>query len=145
MVSVPALSGAKSSSARAPIRAAAMPASEISNAMAGGGSCRMRLMGLATWEPLFIAETRRRGDTRENLLKLLRLRASVLRVNSMPLPSMNVTLLISRRVVIPERIFSTAESRRNVMPSSRAARLISEVDRLSRIISRMRSLKSSSS
>src|SRR4029077_10518206 len=60
-------------------------------------------------------------------------------------PSMNVTLLISRRVVTPARIFSTAESRRKVMPSSRAARLISEVGRRFRIISRMRSVRSSSS
>ena len=44
--------------------------------------------------------------------------------------SMNVTLLISRSVVTPARIFATADSRRNVIPSSRAARLISEVDRL---------------
>ena len=57
---------------------------------------------------------------------------------------MNVTLLISRSVVTPARIFMTADSRRNVIPSSRAARLISEVDRLSRIISRIFSLKSSS-
>src|ERR1019366_4900875 len=60
-------------------------------------------------------------------------------------PSINVTLLISRKVVIPSRIFSTAESRRKVMPSSLAARLISDVGRRFRIISRMRSVRSSSS
>jgi hypothetical protein len=58
---------------------------------------------------------------------------------------MNVTLLISRSVVMPGAPSSTADSRRNVMPSSRAARLISEVGRLSRIISRILSLKSSNS
>ena len=59
--------------------------------------------------------------------------------------SMNVTLLISRNVVVPCRSFSTADSRRNVIPSSRAARLISDVGRLFKINSRMRSDKSSSS
>src|ERR1019366_5253192 len=59
--------------------------------------------------------------------------------------SINVTLLISRKVVIPRRIFSTADSRRKVMPSSLAARLISEVGRRFKIISRMRSVRSSSS
>ena len=44
---------------------------------------------------------------------------------------MNVTLLISLKVVTPLRIFITADSRRNVMPSSRAARLISELGRRS--------------
>ena len=64
---------------------------------------------------------------------------------AIPYVSMNVTLLISRSVVTPARSFMTADSRRNVMPWSRAARLISDVDRLSRIISRIFSLKSSSS
>src|ERR1039457_4140978 len=41
--SVPGFRGRKSSSARAPMRAAAMPASEISNAMAGGASCNSDL------------------------------------------------------------------------------------------------------
>src|ERR1035438_6441676 len=41
--SVPGLRGRKSNSARAPMRAAAMPASEISNAMAGGASCKSDL------------------------------------------------------------------------------------------------------
>jgi hypothetical protein len=59
--------------------------------------------------------------------------------------SMNVTLLISFRVVIPSRTLSSADSRRKRMPSSRAARRISDVGFLARIISRMRSLKSSSS
>src|ERR1017187_6482225 len=59
--------------------------------------------------------------------------------------SMNVTLLISRNVVVPCRSFSTADSRRNVIPSSRAARLISDVGRLFKINSRRRSDKSSSS
>src|SRR5204862_2771887 len=39
--------------------------------------------------------------------------------------STNVTLLISRRVVIPSMTRSTAHSRRKRMPSSRAAFLIS--------------------
>ena len=39
---------------------------------------------------------------------------------------MNVTLLISLSVVMPARAFSSADSRRNVMPSSRAARRISD-------------------
>ena len=59
--------------------------------------------------------------------------------------SMKVTLLISLSVVIPRRALSTADSRRNVIPSSRANRLISDVGRRSRISSRIRSLKSSSS
>ena len=40
--------------------------------------------------------------------------------------STNVTLLISRSVVLPERTCSTADSRRKRIPSSRAAFLISE-------------------
>jgi len=59
--------------------------------------------------------------------------------------SMNVTLLISFSVVMPSRTLSSADSRRNRMPSSRAARRISDVGFLPRIISRMRSLRSSSS
>ena len=59
--------------------------------------------------------------------------------------SMNVTLLISFSVVMPSLTLSSADSRRKRMPSSRAARRISEVGFLSRIISRMRSLRSSSS
>ena len=51
--------------------------------------------------------------------------------------STNVTLLISRSVVTPAMTCSTADSRRNRMPSSRAAFLISDVGRFSRIISRM--------
>ena len=51
--------------------------------------------------------------------------------------STNVTLLISRSVVVPCITRSTADSRRNRIPSSRAAFLISAVDRFSRIISRM--------
>jgi len=59
--------------------------------------------------------------------------------------SMNVTLLISFSVVNPVLTLSRADSRRKRMPSSRAARRISEVGFLSRIISRIRSLKSSNS
>jgi len=59
--------------------------------------------------------------------------------------SMKVTLLISFSVVNPSLTLSNADSRRKRMPSSRAARLISDVGFLSRIISRMRSLKSSNS
>jgi len=59
--------------------------------------------------------------------------------------SMKVTLLISFNVVSPILTLSRADSRRNRMPSSRAARRISDVGFLSRIISRMRSLKSSNS
>ena len=59
--------------------------------------------------------------------------------------STNVTLLISRSVVMPLRTCSTADSRRNRIPSSRAAFLISDVGRRLRISSRMLSLKSSSS
>jgi len=59
--------------------------------------------------------------------------------------SMKVTLLISFRVVNPARTLSSADSRRKRMPSSRAAFLISEVGLRSRIISRMRSVKSRSS
>src|SRR5580704_3812413 len=59
--------------------------------------------------------------------------------------SMNVTLLISFSVVTPLRAFAMADSRKKVMPSSRAMRLISDAGRLSKIISRMCSLKSSSS
>src|SRR5207244_3671165 len=56
-----------------------------------------------------------------------------------------VTLLISRSVVLPANTFSSAESRRKVMPSSRAACLTSAAGRRSRIICRMRSDMSSSS
>jgi len=59
--------------------------------------------------------------------------------------SIKVTLLISFKVVNPPRTLSSADSRRNRMPSSRAAFRISEVDFRSRIISRIRSVKSSSS
>src|SRR5207244_9629148 len=59
--------------------------------------------------------------------------------------STNVTLLISRNVVTPSSTRPTAHSRRNVMPSSRAARLISDVGRRSRIMSRILSVKSISS
>src|ERR1700733_2428489 len=59
--------------------------------------------------------------------------------------SMKVTLLISFKVVRPSRTLSSADSRRNRIPSSRAARRISEVGFLARIISRIRSLKSSNS
>src|ERR1700691_3869859 len=59
--------------------------------------------------------------------------------------SRNVTLLISRRVVRPARTFLSPDSRRNDMPSSLAARLISEVGRREMIISRMRSERSRSS
>src|SRR6202040_755072 len=52
--------------------------------------------------------------------------------------STNVTLLISRSVVTPFITCSTADSRRKRIPSSRAAFLISDVGRFSRIISRMR-------
>ena len=51
--------------------------------------------------------------------------------------STKVTLLISRSVVVPSITRSTADSRRNRIPSSRAAFLISEVGLFSRIISRM--------
>ena len=43
---------------------------------------------------------------------------------------MNVTLLISFRVVTPCRTLSRADSRRKVMPSSRATRLISDAEPL---------------
>jgi len=59
--------------------------------------------------------------------------------------SIKVTLLISFRVVNPPRTLSRADSRRKRMPSSRAAFRISEVGLFSRIISRMRSVKSRSS
>ena len=56
-----------------------------------------------------------------------------------------MTLLISRSDVVPLMTRSTADSRRNRIPSSRAAFLISEVGRFSRISSRMWSVRSSSS
>src|ERR1035437_5454230 len=65
---VPGLSGWNSSSARDPVRAAAIPASEISNAMPGGGSCNRdlrRSSSMGTRPPYahsFDAETQRRGD-----------------------------------------------------------------------------------
>src|SRR5665213_282363 len=59
--------------------------------------------------------------------------------------SMKVTLLISLSVVTPARAFSSADSRRNVIPSSRAARRISDAGRRLRISSRMRSERSSNS
>jgi hypothetical protein len=59
--------------------------------------------------------------------------------------SMNVTLLISFRVEIPANAFCRADSRRKVIPSSWATRLISEAGFLSRIISRIRSDRSSNS
>ncbi len=59
--------------------------------------------------------------------------------------SINVTLLISFSVVNPPRTLSSADSRRKRMPSSRAARRISDVGFFARIISRMRSVKSSNS
>ena len=58
---------------------------------------------------------------------------------------MNVTLLISFRVVTPCRTLASPESRKNVMPSSRATRLISEVGRRLTIISRIWSERSRSS
>jgi len=58
---------------------------------------------------------------------------------------MNVTLLISFRVVMPAFTLASADSRRKRMPSSRAARRISDVGRFSRIISRMRSVNFSNS
>ena len=59
--------------------------------------------------------------------------------------SIKVTLLISLSVVVPLRTLSSADSRRKRMPSSRAARRISEVGFFAKIISRIRSVKSSSS
>ena len=59
--------------------------------------------------------------------------------------SMKVTLLISFRVVMPALTLARADSRRKCIPSSRAALRISELGRFSRIISRMRSVNSSSS
>src|SRR5262249_48786898 len=56
--------------------------------------------------------------------------------------STNVTLLLSFMVVIPAFIFARPLSRSVAIPSSRAARLISEVGRRSTIISRMRSVRS---
>src|SRR5439155_20317255 len=50
--------------------------------------------------------------------------------------STNVTLLISCRVVWPARALFTADSRRKTIPSSRAARLISALERRARISSR---------
>ncbi len=58
---------------------------------------------------------------------------------------MKVTLLISLSVVRPSRTLARAESLRNVIPSSRATRLISDVGRRLMIISRMWSDKSSNS
>ncbi len=51
--------------------------------------------------------------------------------------STNVTLLISRRVVVPCSTRSTADSRSMRIPCSLAARFSSEMGRLSRINSRM--------
>ena len=51
--------------------------------------------------------------------------------------STNVTLLISRSVVLPSSTRSTADSRSSRMPCSFAARLTSEIGRFSRMISRM--------
>ncbi len=58
---------------------------------------------------------------------------------------MKVTLLISRSVVTPKRTFSSADSRKNTMPSCRAVRRISELGRRARIISRTVSVSSRSS
>ena len=59
--------------------------------------------------------------------------------------STNVTLLISRSVVSPARTFLIALSRRNVIPSSWAAFLISAAGRLSRMRPRIWSERSRSS
>src|SRR5688572_24125671 len=59
--------------------------------------------------------------------------------------STNVTLLISRKVVLPSITFCSADSRRKTIPSSPAAFLISEAGRRSMIIVRMWSERSSSS
>src|SRR5262249_50932981 len=59
--------------------------------------------------------------------------------------SMNVTLLISFIVVTPALTRPRAESRRNFIPSSCAALRISDDGLFSRISSRMRSERSSSS
>src|SRR5882724_6359718 len=59
--------------------------------------------------------------------------------------SMKVTLLISFIVVTPALTRASAESRRNFIPSSCAALRISDDGRFSRISSRMRSDRSSSS
>ena len=59
--------------------------------------------------------------------------------------SMNVTLLISFSVVKPRFTRSSAESRRKSMPSAAASLRTSEAGFLSRIISRMGSVRSSSS
>src|SRR5438874_2627347 len=61
------------------------------------------------------------------------------------LHSTNVTLLISRKVVVPSDTLLSADSRRKIIPSSFAAFLISDAGRRSRIIVRMRSERSSSS
>src|ERR1035441_3320513 len=65
---VPGLSGWNPNSARAPMRAAAIPASEISKAMPGGGSCnrdlrRSRSIGPPGQKP--DAETQRRRESRK--------------------------------------------------------------------------------
>src|SRR5262245_6647229 len=59
--------------------------------------------------------------------------------------SIKVTLLISLSVVSPILALSNPDSRSDVMPSSRALRRISDAGRLSRISSRIGSLKSSNS
>src|SRR6266498_1845411 len=59
--------------------------------------------------------------------------------------STNVTLLISRNVVVPSITFSSADSRRKFIPSSLAAFLISEAGRRSIIMPRIRSERSRSS
>ena len=59
--------------------------------------------------------------------------------------SINVTLLISLSVVRPRRTRSNADSRRKLMPSLRASLRTSEVGFLSRINSRIGSVKSSNS
>ena len=59
--------------------------------------------------------------------------------------STKVTLLISFSVVTPSRILFKPLSRSVSMPSSRAMRLISDVGLRSTIISRIRSVRSSSS
>ena len=111
------------------------------------GFCRQRRESGCKQEPRSLAVAR--DDKTPFPRKRTCRRATLRNFRRVDLPyriaSINVTLLISFSVVIPNRTLSSADSRRKRMPSSRAARRISDVGFLARIISRMRSLKSSSS
>src|SRR6202043_1462793 len=102
------------------------------------------------WKMARLREAARRIAPHIRVRDTFRKKAEHVRRNDRPKErdlhqSTNVTLLISFNVVQPSRTFARAESRRNIMPSSFAAFLISAAGRRSRIKPRIRSKRSSNS